>query len=55
MNNHRKESEHPAPRWISKPHPLNLPVIRRAVGDPAAKPVEIDPITPLPFQSEGVS
>ena len=39
---------YPVPRWIAKPRPLNLPAIRRAVGDPSATPVLIDPIMPLP-------
>jgi len=39
---------YPVPKWIAKPHRLNLQTIRRAVGDPSATPVLIDPIMPLP-------
>ncbi len=50
MNDCCEESGYSVPRWISRPSPPNLPAIRRAVGDPAAKPGEIDPITPLPAE-----
>lgn len=38
----------PMPNWISKPRPIAWTAMRRACGDPAAHPILIDPIMPLP-------